>query len=294
MNDSGPLSQGERGPESSLILTRESIMARRNPKEGASVNLFPFLSILACVIGVLTLLITGLALQAMQNTGEDAPDIQRAEEYLALKKEHETDAAALKKLQDDLQVRLRQGGRQFELQAKLVELEKQKKALDENKEKSAKLAEQLKELDARSKELTEAIKLDESQLARKRDELKETKEKVEAAPGVIVRPGGTGVDLEPTFVECDGKGIVLHDTAEPKRILRAEMSTNLDYIGLLDRVALADKGTVIFLVRPNGVSNYYTARSIALSRYARNGKLPVPGEGALDLTMFRELLKKKR
>ncbi|MEX2213548.1 MAG: hypothetical protein WD768_05445 [Phycisphaeraceae bacterium] len=267
-------------------------MARRKPRQGATVNLFPFLSILACVIGVLTLLITGLALQAMQDTGDDTPEVQRAQEYLALQKEQEKNDVTLKQMHDDIQLRLRQGGRQYDLQAKLVELEKQKKALDENQARAAKLNEELKELNEKSRELTEAIKLDETQLARKKDELKERKETIEAAPGVIVRPGGSGVDLVPTFVECDAKGIVMHDTAEPRRVLRAAMSTNLDYIALLDRVALDDKGTVIFLVRPDGVNNYYLGRSIALSRYARNGKLPVPGEGALDLTLFRELLKK--
>ena len=95
----------------------------------------------------------------------------------------------------------------------------------------------------------------------------------------------------------DGRAVVI-DLNAPKRSLypiaipRAAMATDLRFIKLLDRVAQQERGTVIFLVRPNGVGNYYHGKNIARTRYCRNGKLPVPGEGALDLSVFRNMLEK--
>ena len=42
-------------------------MGRRRDREDTDVSLFPFLSILACIIGVLTLLISTLALSQMDS-----------------------------------------------------------------------------------------------------------------------------------------------------------------------------------------------------------------------------------
>ena len=55
---------------------------------------------------------------------------------------------------------------------------------------------------------------------------------------------------------------------------------------LLDRVADNDKATIIFLVRDDGLATYELASRIARSRYARNGKLPVIGQGRIDLSLF--------
>ena len=48
-------------------------MGRRRKSDAESVSLFPFLSILACVIGVLTLMITALALGQMDT--EEVADL---------------------------------------------------------------------------------------------------------------------------------------------------------------------------------------------------------------------------
>ena len=67
-------------------------MSRRADSEESAVSLFPFLSILACVIGSLTLMITALALTGM-NTGpaggREESEVRRAEEYMVLQREIE-------------------------------------------------------------------------------------------------------------------------------------------------------------------------------------------------------------
>ena len=52
------------------------------------------------------------------------------------------------------------------------------------------------------------------------------------------------------------------------------------------------KGIVIFLVREDALDTYFAAYNIARGRYARAGKLPVIGQGQIDLSVFNELKKK--
>jgi multidrug efflux pump subunit AcrA (membrane-fusion protein) len=110
---------------------------------------------------------------------------------------------------------------------------------------------------------------------------------------VRVRPGGSGVDIEPTFVECTASSLLIHEGAEPKRILYADVSkADGEYRKLLDRVAGTPKGQVIFLIRPDAVNVYAVARSTAQTHfgpngYCKTGKLPVPTQGHIDLSGLR-------
>ena len=52
-------------------------MVRRRRSAEETVSLFPFLSILACVIGVLTLMITAMALGQMEESGPSEEEIAR-------------------------------------------------------------------------------------------------------------------------------------------------------------------------------------------------------------------------
>jgi hypothetical protein len=111
---------------------------------------------------------------------------------------------------------------------------------------------------------------------------------------VIIKPTGSGTDLEPTFVECTAAGIVLLEADPPKRIRRADLAADEDFVRLLDNVAGRPKATVIFLVRDDGLPTYFSASGVARAHYARNGKLPVIGQGNIDLSMFKKLVPKAR
>jgi hypothetical protein len=103
---------------------------------------------------------------------------------------------------------------------------------------------------------------------------------------VSILPGGTGLGFEPVFVECAAGSIVIHAGDEPQRIRQADMAAEQAFIDLLDGVAESDKQTVIFLVRNDGLPSYHTARSLADAHEARHGKLPVIGQGRLNLSYF--------
>ncbi|NNE91975.1 MAG: hypothetical protein HKN23_10040, partial [Verrucomicrobiales bacterium] len=73
-------------------------MGRRRDS-GASVNLFPFLSILVAIIGCLTLIIVVVALSAMNKAeGKTPEEVTMAKEYQVLKKEMEENNKKLDEL----------------------------------------------------------------------------------------------------------------------------------------------------------------------------------------------------
>lgn len=263
-------------------------MARRRKKK-LTVSLFPFLSVLACVIGVLTLMITALALGQM-DTDEMASVVRldfikkqiaeyqrRIELYKArlarvdnTQKRLAKTEMELKRLLREKELLLKENEKkppeEKDVKVPVVDNEAHKKRMDQ-------LAEELKQREESKKQFLAELK-------------KRGKPPEEAQ--VSIQPSGSGVDLEPTFVECTASSIVILEGDEPVRIARAVMSKDEKFLALLDRVAKQPKGTVIFLVRDDGLSTYRSASAIARSHYARNGKLPVIGHGKIDLSMFRK------
>ncbi len=103
-----------------------------------------------------------------------------------------------------------------------------------------------------------------------------------------VKPGGSGVDFIPTFVECSKDGLVVYfDDADPHRVTYGNIKSDVKFLKLLDDVAADETRTVTFLLRQDGVGTYYAARGIARTRYAKNGKLPIMGKGKIDLSLFK-------
>jgi len=242
------------------------------------------------VIGTLTLMITALALGQM-DTDEMASELKldylkrqieitlaRIEQLKQQLGEVESEAGDLLKQLADAKVEL---ARLKRLQAALLEDvgKKEKKpeidipAVDPERHKK-RLAQMKKELETQEEQKDKLLA-----------ELKERKRPPDEAQ-VIIQPGGSGVDLKPTFVECAASGIVVYEGETPRRVLRADLGSDEGFLALLDRVAADSKATVIFLVRDDALSTYYAARSLARSHFARNGKLPVIGHGKIDLSMF--------
>jgi cell division protein FtsB len=266
-------------------------MARRRRKTKVTISLFPFLSILACVIGTLTLMITALALGQM-DTDEMASELKLdylkrqiarsrahieelkkkleaiesgADELLKQLADAQVEYERLKRLRDSLLDRADEKV-EPEIDVPVVDEEKHKKRI-------AQMQEELQTQEERKKELAA--------------ELEERGKPPEEAE-VIIRPGGSGVDLEPTFVECAASGVVVYEGEEPWRVRRADLATDEKFLALLDRVADRPNATVVFLVRDDALGTYYAARNLARSHYARNGKLPVIGHGKIDLSMFEK------
>ena len=264
-------------------------MARRRRAKPA-VSLFPFLSILACVIGTLTLMITALALGQM-----DDHSLNEQLRLDALKRQLEADLKLIDQLKveiarfedhtDDLTRRIAEARREAE------HLERRTQQLVAQREKEPDVEIEVIEIDLeahqqRIAKLQEALEEFQQQREALAAELEQRSGPPEEAE-VIVRPSGTGVDLEPTFVECTSTGIFLHEGREPLHVRTADLKTDETFRGLLERIAERPSATVIFLIRDDAVGTYNAARAVALELRARHGKLPVVGHGRLDLSMFR-------
>jgi hypothetical protein len=72
-------------------------MGRRRKEKGAAVSLFPFLSILACVIGVLTLIISALAVAQM-----DTPEMASVEAVEAAESERQAELKKIAELENKI------------------------------------------------------------------------------------------------------------------------------------------------------------------------------------------------
>lgn len=261
-------------------------MAKRGNREHLAVSLFPFLSILACVIGVLTLMITALALGQMGQKAANQADIDRAEEYLRLQKESEQLSPRVEHLRASLTL-----GKQLELEAQRVRLEKA--TLDEKKKQvpmparpADVIAKEAEALAKKNEQMEKDLAALGAQLAPMREEVAKIPDADEQGK-ITVRPAGSGTNLKPVFIECAEKEIVIHESPQAVAVVRAGMETNAKYLKVLEHVAAQKDATIIFLIRPKGIATYNQARLIARARFARNGKLPLPGEGAIDLSLFR-------
>jgi len=265
-------------------------MGRSRGDSESSVSLFPFLSILACVIGTLVLLITSVAICQMESPAEEAL-VARVEEYRKLEKEQKDIdrklASQLPKLHELEQYKAALA----KLEALLARLrEEHRQKLSENKDAKADLAEllaRMKQFEALLAKLELEKRTLEEQLAALRAEL-ERRKRVQDAPTVCIMPARDSRRdaRRPVFVEADGDGLLLDPDGKRERVPRAGITTDATFKGVVDAVAADRKKVMVFLIREDGVLSYRTAESFARRQSALVAKLPIIGDGKLDLSRF--------
>ncbi len=277
-------------------------MAKKQSVED-SVSLFPFLSILACVIGILVLMIASITLSqigkdepapsdnpaAAKKAAEEAK--QRVEQYKAARATIQVDRKQLKELQQAADRSKAVRSVLQEARAEFQALQAQHKpSADERRRAEEELLKHQAELERLAAEIAR-LEQQLKPLQDQQDKLKVELEKRKAPPEeaqVRILPSGSGVDLNATFVECAAASVVLYDGPEPVRIPTGQLAGSAEYRRLLDKVKQTEKGTVIFLVRPDGVGSYNAARNLARGSYVTNGKLAIAGQGKLDLSKFQQ------
>ena len=259
-------------------------MGRRIDTGENDISLFPFLSILACVIGVLTLMISTLALSQMdsdvvvQVEEFDAVVLNVAKQRSAIAElqrriiEQQQAASQTSKKQKDL---LNKQKQIQQLETQIILAQKKRTELNKNDDTQQIPTKQpLAELETELKGLKE-------QAAQLSIELQNKKRPPEAAE-VTVIPGGSGRGIRPYFVECTKNGIVLHDSEKLVQIRPANINKSPPFLKLLDSVKGNANGKLIFLIREDGISNWRKAKQFADSLEVANGKLPVLGQGKLN------------
>ena len=273
-------------------------MAKRRSNDDEGVSLFPFMSILACLIGILTLMIS-VMMQAQQaeqeeKAGKTKEERARAMENLELKKkieiaekENEQKEELIKKEKKSVAALQHLKDRAIKLSLKLDDLKKAddpdqsdtalQKLIENMIKEIAALKEEQPPLDKRLKEL--------------QAELKSRKEAPKPKESVKIRPRGFGEKGARNlfFVECNSTGVVLYTKGVPgKPISTKAIPTNEIFNDYLEKVKKTHDSMVLFLVRKSGKLAYDWAAGIAETKYrVSHGKLPMPNDGKIDLSAFK-------
>lgn len=263
-------------------------MSKRPKEQAEALSLFPFLSILTCLIGTLTMLIAALALRQVSGDRTAERHGAELEERLSAYKQlqahvrnDQLEAERLRKLLAEAEARRQR------LAADAETLKLARATLERDARKRAEAARLLQEADKLKKQVDQLT----ADIARLTQELAEKKKELAAreqrkAPTVTVRPSGSAKGLKPFFVECTADSLVLYDGPAPKRISKRVLKSDASYAALLARVKAQADATVIFLIRSAGIHTYREASALAEASATRYGKLPVVGDGGLDLSRF--------
>ena len=274
-------------------------MAKRRTGHQDEVLLIPFLDILCSLIGVLILIIVVLSVAQIRKAGgRTKEDLARATQYQDLlkeKKELEKSAEEMKRKIAELEKRKEALAAK---QARLIDLRKRLElSADEerkDKEKATALQKQVEDLVRQIEALTKQT----APLQKEIDELKKQlaarqKKPEQKAVSIVVQPGGSGVagkGQQLFFVEAAGAAIVLHqDDGTTKRIPRDSVGLDKDFNTFLEGVRAAKNPSLVFLIRKDGWTSYQRAAGWAEQEYQlKSGKLPLPGDGPVDLSLFKQ------
>lgn len=261
-------------------------MARIEKSPAANVvSLFPFLSILACVIGALTLIISSLSLSQVSEGRQDK-DIARAEDYVTLqnsliaKQEHLGDRERQLKAKNESLIQLRK------LEAEEKMLVAELKGLEQSRDKRLALT---RESDAVQLELDNVVtgrQNMEKQVAQSLKQLALLKKDSALDARVQILPSRGTSRIVPAFVEIAKGGIVLHTRSRSIEVERGKMGADVNLRKLVDATQRAARGTIVLLLRPDGYPTYSAFRAVARREGWPYAKLPLLSEGPVDLKLF--------
>lgn len=290
-------------------------MARREKKK-QEVSLFPFLDILACVIGNLILIITAVVLEQV-----DTKPVADAAEYEAKLVKVEQQEQEIEQLQKQLEeMRKQTASTSVELEKVEEEVEAAEEKLREARSQVAKIPKTppkidptlLQEKKAREEELRKL----EEEMTKIKAEIAEKQKKPEQSisllPGKIAGLAG-GAPSKAVFIEINKDGLIifpdqpLWKEKQPALIKTAEIAKDAA-LGKLMAAVLADEAAIVtFLMRPDCLEVYNAAKARFDAFQKTNqeklkspidptnpdsplqlrklyGAVPLPGEGVLDFS----------
>lgn len=262
-------------------------MARRKQSE-ERVSLFPFMSILACLIGILTMMIAVSVAVNQRKEGMAQEDYERAVENQRLKAETE------KKKEEIAEIE-----KQNEQASQLAKLKEHAIVLRDTLDKLKKADpgkgdEELQRMLEMMQEETKLLRAEQPALEKRLAELEAEAKKLKEQPvpkeSVKIKPGGIGTKMPRNlfFVECNSTGVVMRGREGDVTLSTGALKESVEYREFCAKVKEAQDSMVLFLVRKGGNDAYRWAAGLAESEFGvRNGKLPVPNEGEIDLSLFK-------
>jgi myosin heavy subunit len=259
------------------------------------VSLFPFMSILACLVGTIVVMICILSIiQAQHMGGRPKKEIALAMDYVKNQEKIDELEARLRESTERLEKSETDEKQLTEMQTKLVTLSRQLDASKSADETSRSLQKELEllilQIEAMRQEKPTIVK----EIEKLKQELAARKKNPEdLVPKVVVQPGGTGVAEGGNlyFAEATGGALTLYKSeTEKSRVTAGSIGADKEYDEFLRKVAATPGATLVFLVRNDGWYSYVRAAGWAEANFkVKTGKLPIPGKGSIDLGQFKGL-----
>jgi hypothetical protein len=252
----------------------EAEMAKTRKDSDPAISLFPFLSILACIIGTLILILAGMVLGQI-GKGSAYKKIKELEkekeEILRESKELQPMLYKVKNLENSLKERQKQA---------------QEKGLPPSPDEIEKVLELLKAkmaLDPQVQDLENELKRAEKEHKQIEDQLQKTER------GIIrlqQEQEGLGKGL-PNYIECRANELFIPslETSIPKM----DISGNNTFNSHIEYVKRQKDYSILLLIRPSGVETFKEAERVIKNSKANYGYVPVPEEGDIEYT--RQIIK---
>lgn len=269
-------------------------MARRHRSQASPISFLSFLDIMASMIGIISLIIIILILSQVDPQAVEAAQremaqaLARAEELKKIEQVVEPLKSEQQRLKELIAQREQTAQQIAAAQQKLKEIEAQRQSMDASRKSALELQAQATEMEQK----IEQLKAEQAQVTQKVEEM--SKELAERqAPReeaqIKVRLSGTGENLDPYFVEAHKQGLTIYGLGpEPIQVPTGQIASGPDFKRLMETVKASPNGTIIFLIRPDAVNIYAHAANVATNNYVRNGKLPIAGQGKIDLSETSE------
>ena len=297
-------------------------MARRKKKK-QEISLFPFLDILACVIGNLILIITAVVLESVDSDklaeqfANEAIQ-QQTEQNLQTIRDLEKSLEKLKQDSISSDARVQKAHQQL-VKAERAQREAQGRLLDVPPPPPPPDDEDTAELKKRELEIQEII----AEMKRIEAKIADKKKKPDQTISVLYENKGRGGVRRPFFVEITKNDLVLlpnaldyknlFDSEDPIKIPVAKAGSDKSFTKMMDYVLThlgktgllrRKRDTIItFLIRPEGVDSYRLVKKVVDQYEKKNenrlvvgmlpngapvldalsGKAPLPGDGKILL-----------
>ncbi len=251
-------------------------MARR---DGLPSALFPFMSVLACTIGALVVLLAVMALAAVDTSRSAQTEGQQRREALAVERARfEAELAEIERAVE------RWEDVDRAIPALGLAPDADLEAITDRLREAAR-AEAIDEALAAAR--TEAEQID-AERGDVETSLAVLESRRETLP-ILIDPTDLSGRWQPFFIECDDGGITaLRVTDDFRYFVPADaIARDGDFGRYLRRVSAEPSALLVLLVRPDGLPTSRATVRVAREAGIRVARLPLPGDGELDWRLLR-------
>jgi len=248
------------------------------------ISLFPFISILTCLIGSLVMIIVGVILIQFIS----ATTTPRVKEYEELLKKIKKILPQITEIDEGIDgIEFESGAQQplKEAEEVLEEVKYQKylaiQAVQNAEEKRNGKIATLETVD----DLADRLHHLERELERLKGRTQNQREALTGKILMLTKSSGSGEGYRASFIECSGNKIILHP--DKTRIITKNNLDSSKFKIHLKRIN-GEKRVAVFLIREDGVKTFDAAHKIAKKHCDKIGFLPLPGDGPIDFSTFKE------